>query len=106
MGAGIHLNRIARTGFHAETAIDAAQRIDFVAHRILLDRIMRIFTGLDMVSPLSADMQAGSGAKCDLPARLVKVILQACESALKVADEVQVATRVSLTSHFSCMILS
>lgn len=48
MRSGIHSNRVAGTGFDTHAAINAAQRIDFVADRVLLDRITRILSGLDV----------------------------------------------------------
>src|SRR5574341_143350 len=48
MGTAIHANRVAGTGFHAQAAVNAAQRIDLIANRVLLDGIIRIFAGLDV----------------------------------------------------------
>ena len=48
MSSGVHANRVARTGFDTKAAINAAQRIDLIAHRVLFDRITRIFSGLDV----------------------------------------------------------
>src|SRR5277367_4428389 len=43
MHVGVHPNRVARTGLDAQPAVDAAQRVDLVAHRELLDvRIGRL----------------------------------------------------------------
>jgi hypothetical protein len=59
MRARVHANRVARTGFDAHAAVDAAQRIDFIPDRALLDRIVGIFSGLDV----NAVSRASSGTK-------------------------------------------
>ena len=59
MRAGVHANGVARTSFDAHAAIDAAQRIYFVPDRVLLDRIVGIFSGLDV----DAVSRASSGAQ-------------------------------------------
>src|SRR5581483_7430273 len=48
MRSGVHANRVAGAGLDTHAAINAAQRIDFVADRVFLDRIARIFSGLDV----------------------------------------------------------
>ena len=48
MGATIHANRVAGTGLDAKAAVDAAQRVDFIAHCEFFNGIIRIFTGLDV----------------------------------------------------------
>ena len=48
MSTAIHANRIAGTGFDAQAAVDATQRVDFVAQGEFLDGIFWIFTGLDV----------------------------------------------------------
>ena len=48
MRSGIHANRVARASFDTVTAINTAQRVDFVANRKFFYRIVRIFSGLDV----------------------------------------------------------
>src|SRR5687768_10564732 len=66
MGTAIHANRVARTGFDAQAAIDAAQGIDFVTHREFLDGINRIFTGFDVdtLGRAGGCAEKASGAIC------------------------------------------
>src|ERR1051325_641769 len=59
MEAGVHAYRVARTGLDAKAAIDAAQRIDLVAHGDFFPRFVGILARLDV----DALGRAGGGAE-------------------------------------------
>src|SRR5262245_838639 len=48
MDVGVHADRVTRTGLHAHPAVDALERVDLVADRVLLDARVRMLTRLDV----------------------------------------------------------
>src|SRR5689334_6134049 len=84
MSSGVHANRVARTSLDTHAAIDAAQRIDLITDRVLLDRITRVLSGLDI------DTVGGASRRAEKARGAVGGVIRAESQTVTAAKRVRV----------------